>query len=361
MISLTTLKSWFSTGMKPTGAQFAQWMDSFWHKSEKIGADVIEQTEEKQFVSSADKQNFADKYSQEEIDDMMAGITAPESTFAQDIAVSLSGGKTFGKYASGQTIPAAGKSAEQVLRLAAIESIYPTYTVPTAVLTQSATATGEVGEAVSNTVTLTYTKNNAGDSTLLRIEKSGTLVSETTEASPYVVEIAMTRTTTNQPLVGKVNYDAGAAKLIVPDNIPDTRPAAIRTTTAPQAAENGFTTSALSFIGYYKVFYGAAAANPTTSALVRALPSSQLSNAGNSITLNTGTTHNTFAIAVPSGKTVSLVMDLDVNANVTGNYVLQSLTTVNDAGGNAVSGYKVYVMTNAVPYSANHRHQITLS
>jgi hypothetical protein len=31
---------------------------------------------------------------------------------------------------------------------------------------------------------------------------------------------------------------------------------------------------------------------------------------------------------------------------------------VNDAGGNPVA-YNVYTMTIAIPYSSNHRHQIT--
>ena len=40
--SKNTLKSWFVRGAKPLAAQFAEWLDSFWHKDEKIPAAKIE-------------------------------------------------------------------------------------------------------------------------------------------------------------------------------------------------------------------------------------------------------------------------------------------------------------------------------
>jgi hypothetical protein len=41
MKTKTELKTYFETGDKPTQAQFYEWMDSYWHKEEKI---TIEQT-----------------------------------------------------------------------------------------------------------------------------------------------------------------------------------------------------------------------------------------------------------------------------------------------------------------------------
>ena len=38
----TTLRNWFKTGLKPTQAQFWAWMDSYWHKDEKIAISNIE-------------------------------------------------------------------------------------------------------------------------------------------------------------------------------------------------------------------------------------------------------------------------------------------------------------------------------
>jgi hypothetical protein len=40
-----TIKSWFETDDTPTQAQFWAWMDSFWHKDEKIPIDAIEDIE----------------------------------------------------------------------------------------------------------------------------------------------------------------------------------------------------------------------------------------------------------------------------------------------------------------------------
>ena len=39
---LNTIKLWFKTGLKPKQNQFWAWMDSFWHKEEKIPQDQIE-------------------------------------------------------------------------------------------------------------------------------------------------------------------------------------------------------------------------------------------------------------------------------------------------------------------------------
>lgn len=41
-IDKTTLKNWFKTGLKPTQAQFWAWMDSYWHKDEKITISSID-------------------------------------------------------------------------------------------------------------------------------------------------------------------------------------------------------------------------------------------------------------------------------------------------------------------------------
>lgn len=40
--SLNTLKEWFRRGLKPLQEQFWHWMDSFWHKDEKIPAATID-------------------------------------------------------------------------------------------------------------------------------------------------------------------------------------------------------------------------------------------------------------------------------------------------------------------------------
>jgi hypothetical protein len=40
--NINTLKQWFKNGLKPSQEQFWAWMDSYWHKEEKIPVAVIE-------------------------------------------------------------------------------------------------------------------------------------------------------------------------------------------------------------------------------------------------------------------------------------------------------------------------------
>ncbi|MGP2571209.1 hypothetical protein ACT4R9_09770 [Ornithobacterium rhinotracheale] len=39
---LNTIKQWFKNGLKPTQEQFWAWLDSFWHKDDKIPAENVE-------------------------------------------------------------------------------------------------------------------------------------------------------------------------------------------------------------------------------------------------------------------------------------------------------------------------------
>jgi hypothetical protein len=82
------------------------------------------------------------------------GIT---NVFQQDIVVSLSGGKTMGKYLNGQTIPASGKTFEQVLRDIAIEYLTPTF-ASFSIVGQATLL--EVGTALSGTKSFTWSFNN---------------------------------------------------------------------------------------------------------------------------------------------------------------------------------------------------------
>ena len=37
-----TLKGWFIRGAKPLASQFASWIDSYWHKSDSIPIESVE-------------------------------------------------------------------------------------------------------------------------------------------------------------------------------------------------------------------------------------------------------------------------------------------------------------------------------
>lgn len=125
------------------------------------------------------------------------------------------------------------------------------------------------------------------------------------------------------------------------------------------------TTSSMSTINFYNlIFYGPAASAPNNSSSVRALSDKGFVagslKLGTPFNLNTGNTQSIYTVALPSGSTISQVLDLDaLSANITSNYINNSIS-VNDYGGTATN-YNVYTMTNSVPYSSNHRHQVTWS
>lgn len=282
------------------------------------------------------------------------------SVFAQDIAVSLSGGKTLGKYENGDTIPSTGMTFEDVIRDIAIEDIAPTYAPATLVLVDTLTNEAEVGTAYSNTLTATFTQNDAGALTEIRIQKNGADLTPNGTTSPLAKSDSGSYPNGAVTYIAYADYNAGAVKNYSPSGTPDARTPAIRTTTAPQAAHNDYASNTVTLTGTYKQFYGPTSSAPADSAAVRALPSNRFVTAGNSFNLVTGTTEKIFALAIPATMSLVEVVDLDaLGAVITANYILSTFN-VNDAGGNAVS-YKVYVMTNAVAYAESHRHQITVA
>lgn len=278
--------------------------------------------------------------------------------FLADITVSLSGGKTLGKYTNGQTIPSLGLTAEQVMNLIAIEDIAPTYTVATFTLGQSIATQAEVGTAyASNILTATFTQNDAGALTEIRIQKNGADITPNGTTSPFVKIDSGSYILGNITYVAYSNYDAGALKYYEPSHTLDPRTPQVRNVNAPQAAENNFASNTLVLTGLYKLFYGDSATAPTNSADTRALPSNRFTNAGNVFTLNTGTTNKIFTVAMPSTKTLVSVFDATAGFDITGSFVLSTFN-VNDAGGTPVS-YNVYTLTNAVTYGSNHAFTIT--
>lgn len=82
----------------------------------------------------------------------------PAQTFQNDITVSLSGGKTLGRYTNGQVIPASGKTPEQVMNLIAVEPINPTVNL------SSPTSIAFNQTAISNVLNFSYVINSLGAS-----------------------------------------------------------------------------------------------------------------------------------------------------------------------------------------------------
>lgn len=258
------------------------------------------------------------------------GGSGESCTFDSDILVSLGGGKTFGRYEDGDTIPASGLTSCEVIQLATAEPQNPSASLSAS---PSTIETGTVNVSVS--LNFSYTINNPTatiDTVSLEFRRGNT-------GSWTVLSTDTGLTNYNHNFVNatadQINY-----RYVVTDTL-------------------GYSTTVTRNVNFsYKVFYGPSSSQPISSAAVRALPSNRFTSAGNTFTLNTGDTEVIFSVAMPATESITEVLDLDaLNANITSEYVNNPFN-VDDAGGNPVA-YNVYTMTIAIPYSSNHRHQVT--
>ena len=371
------------------------------------------------------------------------------SVFNSDIVVSLTNGKTLGRYTNGDTIPTNGKTPQQVIELLSKEPIPPTLTLTssTVILFNQTNISNvlnfyyiinSLGSAVS-TVSLEWRRNNTGSWTVLSTNTSivaythnmtdsnfntqvfnyryivtdnlgGTTtvtlnitptayVAPTISFSAPATSITSPETNTtrekgnissilqgsvsrNSPLVNILSYQYayslnGGAYVNIGSSVssPSTSGGTFNNVTNNDNAligantitykvtitdTYGSTTISTYTITFYNlVFYGSISSAPVTSAAVRGLTNKRFTNTGNTFNLSTGTSLINFSVAIPTSLSLSSVVDLDaLNAIITSSYILNTFN-VNNAGGVATS-YKIYTMSIAVPYSTDHRHQITL-
>lgn len=377
--------------------------------------------------------------------------------YPSDLTVTLSGGKTFGKYASGETIPATGKTPAEVIMMAIAEPIPPTLSLAGAnILTSAFNTTG----SVTTSLTASYTINSSGAavSAVHLQHRSGGLGSwvdvstntsnpllfdHTFTATPFFVDVLnyryivtddqgasatasinltpqpyspptlslvivrsnpgsitgetnskrergnvgsiisglITRQRVNVPIISySVQYSSngstwtdvpGLSAVPVAGNPPSvTIPATLhyeplllgnssiyyRITVTDSYTTTNSSTSTINFLR--TIFYGPTTSEPTDSTAVRSLGGKVFVDHSNPFNLETGSTERFFTVAIPATLSVTEVLDLDaLNANITANYVLSTFD-VEDGGGTSVS-YRVYTMTNAIPYTSNHRHRVT--
>lgn len=384
-------------------------------------------------------------------------ISAEDFVFSQDLTVSLKNGRTFGRFASGEQIPATGKTPAEVILLAIAEPIDPTTTLTASnILTSAFNTTGFVATVLSGS----YVINSAGASVStvslqFRIGGSGpweTLTNSTSnplqynhvfEAEPFLSSTISYRYTvvdtqsagstssasivpqayapptmslsivrnTNGSITGETNTKRERGNIAstitgtitrqrinVPitnysvqysvDNsswqdVPGLSNVTVAgnpsTVTIPSTVHNDAalveestiyyrirttdiftsTNSSTTTVRFFDViWYGPSGTAPVDSDGIRALSSKIFTDGSNPFTLNTGTTHRNFTVALPGALSITNVTDLDaLNANITTSYVSSNMTVNN--GGDQPKAYKVYTMTNAIAYSENHRHQVT--
>ncbi len=220
----------------------------------------------------------------------------------------------------------------------------PTYIAPTASIT-NVSQTVEKGADLSLAINTTFTQNDAGALDAISLKQDGVEIG--TNATELV---NLSDIQANIQFQSDVSYLQGPVKN---NNLGNPDPTG--------RIEAGTVSSSIRTItARLKIFYGSVSAIPTTSAQARALAS--VFENDNSISINTGTVNTNFVVALPSGITITQVIDtVNANNDITEEYELvDGDFTINDAGGNPVS-YDLYAMTIAIPYSPSTIHQITLS
>jgi hypothetical protein len=215
------------------------------------------------------------------------------------------GGIPFGTTAGGLF----GRNLVSILDDLLFPTVNPTYTIPTITLTSTFTGIREVGIPISPFITLTGTENDAnffsqlviqksvnggGSSTLLTVSatSSMTITSASTIASQFgyvnpnnpnfsyaistvdalVVPAPASGGSSTVVYSGLGDYTAGLAKKNN-KGVTHSATAAIRSTTASQAAANSFASNTQTTTGYYPYFYGKTSTQKTAAEIVTIIQS----------------------------------------------------------------------------------------
>jgi hypothetical protein len=248
--------------------------------------------------------------------------------------------------ANGTTINA-GDSIGPFLAAAFRKSSPAVYTGPSLSLSaNNAPSVVEVGTSISITFAIGYTANDAGAETSRTMHKNGAVFNATGGA--YTDTIVAS--TSPISYYATVNYAQGG---INNDSLggPDA---------SGRIPAGLIDSGTLNYQGFYKIWYDAVSAAPASSAAARALSNVRFTTDGNNFTLNTGSSQTKFVLLLPPGKSLASVIDQDaLNLDITAQYTASTIS-VNNAAGVAIS-YTLYTMSQSIPYSSNHRHNITIA
>jgi len=119
---------------------------------------------------SVTKLNAADTAS---LSNRIGTLSSGSNKFTADLKVNYGGG-SFGKYTNGQTIPAAGKTIDEVFNDILTKIIPPTYNRPTISISASPSPyTVEIGSSFPVTLSISYTQNQGGALISTTYKKSG--------------------------------------------------------------------------------------------------------------------------------------------------------------------------------------------
>ena len=142
-------------------------------------------------------------------------LTSRANKFTADLKVNYGGG-SFGKYTNGQTIPAIGKTIDEVFYDVLTTVIPPTYTPPSASLSMGYSGNLEIGTNLGTlTFAPTYTQNRGGAFSNIDYKKGGVTIASN-NGSPSVTDAAGNLTTA---ISYSVTYTYAAGTTILKNNI----------------------------------------------------------------------------------------------------------------------------------------------
>ena len=161
---------------------------------------------------STTKLNAADTAS---LSNRIGTLSSGSNKFTADLKVNYGGG-SFGKYTNGQTIPAAGKTIDEVFYDILTTVIHPSYTPPSASLSMGYSGNLEIGTNLGTlTFAPTFTQNLGGAFSKIDYKKGGSIVA-TNSGSPSVTDVAGTLTTSISYMV---TYTYAAGTTVLKNNI----------------------------------------------------------------------------------------------------------------------------------------------
>jgi hypothetical protein len=258
-------------------------------------------------------------------------------TIANDITVTLNGGKNFGKYLNGQTIPSKGWTLDQFVNDVTVEYLTPTFSSFAITGQDSLVEVGTeiIGEKPFAFAFTNQTNVKANSVSIIDVTNANTvLLPPSSLTSPKAVTL---------PSTVKNTATSHSWKIVAQNSL------------------NAFFERTTSVTWGYRRFAGSMSAIPATGNDVRtALLGSSVINTTNAFSFQTGNVNRTFVIAIPTGKNLIKVLNADTNDDLTVLFVLDSINSIQSANGTE-SPYNVYVATFASPYSSNNNVQVTLS
>jgi len=246
------------------------------------------------------------------------------------------------------------KNIVEVLDTILFPDVAPTYTIPTISISGTQSGIKEIGATVSQSLVLTAVKNDAGVFTALSITKGGTPIASSTGTTGTVVTSIAAQfgyTDPNNPnysyslsasesvtvINGSISWSGGGtygAGLPKQNNkgVTDTRTAAVRSTSAPQAASS-ISASTITVTGIYPYFWGKSSTQPTTSSIAAEI----LAGTANKVlTAANGTVTVTFNavgeyvwlahVASYTAKTIWYNTELNQGNIGAGNFILSPVT-----------------------------------